>query len=227
MAALALTVAAFASAKNLQSTAINPIAAPIATPREGGFTLRNRVSWAGTNSSARKTMGTIASAAAAATNYQVLTIPKRTLLKSLVFLTPPGSTAATHAFSIASAHASGAKSGKWEIGVAAYKEASQKAASVKVDIDGLMASIAITKATGLISSAFGQAVGSLPLSMAINHTTSDKFEAITFPFGGFVTMNYKAGASALKSVDKSSTVLTGSKFTGVMEAMADCVYIPE
>jgi len=230
MANLKLTVGTFANAKNLQSTTVNPIAAPVATPREGGFTLRNRVNFSSVNSSAAVTIGTIASAAATATNFQILQVPKRTILHQLVFTGVPGSTAVAHAFSyttaVSSAGASTGNTAKFEIGAAAYNEASQKAASVKVDIDEFAASIAITKKTGVIGSTFGKAVGSLPLSMAVNHTTSAQFERITFPFGGFVTMNIKAGSSAVKSYSASDAI-TGGALTGVMEAQAYCTYLPE
>jgi len=230
MANLKLTIATFANAKNLQSTTVNPNAAPVATPREGGFTLRNRVSWAACNSSAATTIGTIAASAATATNIQILQVPKRTILHQLIFTGVPGSTATTHTYSyttaVSSAHASTGKSAKFEIGAAAYKEASQKAASVKVDIDEFAASLAITKKTGAIGSTFGLAVGSLPLSMAVNHTTSAQFERITFPYGGFVTMNIKTGSSAVKSFSKSDAI-TGGTLVGVMEAQAYCTYLPE
>lgn len=230
MASLNVTLASFADAKNLQSTAVNPVAAPVATPREGGFTLRNRINFAVVNSSAEKIMGTIASNAATGTNWQVLQVPKRTVLHQLVFMGIPGSTAVAHAWdyttSVSSANVSTAKSAKFEIGAVAYKEASQKAASVKVDVDEFAKDIAITKKTGVLGATFGLAVGSLPLSMAVNHTTSAQFERITFPYGGFVTMNLKAGASAVQSYSKSDAI-TGGTLTGIMEAQAYCTYLPE
>ena len=225
-----VSLASFVNAKNLQSITVNPVAAPIATPREGGFTLRNRVNFSSVNSSADQLIGTIASNAATGTNWQVLQVPKRTILHQLVLTGVPGSSAAAHAYdydtAVGSANASTGNSAKFEFGAVAYKDASQTAGSVVADSDGLMASIAVTKKTGAISSAFGQAVGSTPLSMAVNHTTSDQLEGITFPYGGFVTMNLKAGATAIKSYT-SSAAITGGTLTGVMEAQAYCTYLPE
>ena len=227
MANLKLNLVTFASAKNLQSTAINPNAAPIATPREGGFTLRNRINFSSLNSSAAKTMGAISTSVATATNLQILEVPKRTLLRCLTFQTVPGSTAVAHAFSIATAHASGAKSAKFEIGVAGFKEASQKVASVKASTSIFLASITVVKATGVIATTFGLAIGSAPYSTAYMMTSSAQLKDLTFPYGGFVTMAYKTGSSAIVSIDKSTTVLTGSAFTGVMEVQAQAAYLPE
>ena len=218
------------SAVNMQSTAINPNAAPVATPRQGGFTLRNRINWANVNSSAATTIGTIASHEAAATNYYLMEVPKRTVLRGLAFMRVPGQTAVAHAFDytskVSSAHASTAKSAKFEIGVAAYKSASQKASSIKASTTGLHASIAVTKKTGVIASTFGASSASTPYAFAVNHTTSNQREGISFPYGGFVTMAFKTGSSAVTSYDKSSAI-TGGTFTGQFEVQADCGYIPE
>lgn len=233
MANLALTVASFSSAVNLQSTAVNPNAAPVATPRLGGFALRNRIKFGSLKSSAASTMGAISTSAATAVNYQLLEVPKRTILRNLTFATPPGASAVAHAFAyttaVSSAHASTAKSGKWEIGVAAYKSASQKASSVKVDVDGIHASIAVTKKTGVIGTTFGLASASTPYNMGYAHAisaASSQRTALTFPYGGFVTMNWKAGSSAIASFDKSDAI-TGGAFTGEMEVQGNCDYIPE
>jgi len=172
-------------------------------------------------------MGTIASAAATAANMQVLEIPNRTLLRCLTFQSVPGSTAVAHAFSIASAHASGAKSGKFEIGVAAYKTATKSATSLKADVDYLLASVTVVKATGVIATTFGLAIGSAPWNTAYIMAASSALKDATFPYGGFVTMNYKIGTSAISSISHTSTSLTGSKFSGVMEAQALCTYLPE
>lgn len=73
------------STVDLTSTSVNPEAAPTSTPRQGGFTLRNRVNF--TNiTTANKTTFTIASqssAAQAANVFRVLEVPYRTVVNDV------------------------------------------------------------------------------------------------------------------------------------------------
>ncbi len=226
MANLKLTAAT--TVTNLQDISINPNASAVATAREGGFVLRNRINFSSVNSSAANPMSAISTAAATAKLMGVLEVPDGTTIRALSFHGVPGSSAVAHAWaytsSVSSAGASTAKSAKLEIGVAAYKSASHS--SLKTDTDAFHASIAITQKTGVIGSTFGAAVGSTPYAMAINHTTSNALEAVTFPYGGYVTFNYKAGSSAVQSYSASSAI-TGGALTGVMEARALADKMPE
>lgn len=73
------------TAVDLTDTDVNPDAAPTSTPRQGGFTLRNRVNFANV-SSANKLMWTVSDATPATETtvpFYVLEVPERTLVKDL------------------------------------------------------------------------------------------------------------------------------------------------
>lgn len=91
---------------NLTSVTVNPDAAPTATPRQGGFTLRNRWNCANVSASSLS-MWAIDDATLnddAVTNFRVLKVPERTYVKDL-FLTAVKSQAVP-AFKLTGAQAS-------------------------------------------------------------------------------------------------------------------------
>lgn len=70
---------------DLTSTSVNPSAAPTSTPRQGGFTLRNRLDF-GQVSAANKSMWTIDDATLnddAVKNFRILKVPERTFVKEI------------------------------------------------------------------------------------------------------------------------------------------------
>ena len=98
MASTVTITATSAGTVNLQDPDVNQWAAPISTPRQGGFTLRNRwkcadlttanrslfetSDWASTSSGSDATL--------AATHLQAITVPKRTLVKDLTLFAVKG-----------------------------------------------------------------------------------------------------------------------------------------
>ena len=75
---------AIAGLKDLTDTSVNPDAAPTTTPRQGGFTLRNRINFDNV-AAGNKTLYTItkATAATAGNILAVLEVPERVLVKSV------------------------------------------------------------------------------------------------------------------------------------------------
>lgn len=74
---------------NLTSVSVNPSAAPVTTPRQGGFTLRNRINFTNVAASNKKTFTFNVSGASsgkiqAANRLRVLRVPARTLVKGPV-----------------------------------------------------------------------------------------------------------------------------------------------
>lgn len=71
-------------AVDLTSTDINPSAAPTSTPRQGGFTLRNRINFTNVGA-ANKKIASITKATAATSGYvlRVLEVPERTLVRDV------------------------------------------------------------------------------------------------------------------------------------------------
>jgi len=136
--------AASGSNINLTSTTINPIAAPTTTPRQGGFSLRNRINFTNV-AAANKTTFEITSAAKSTASqvganiFQMLAVPKRTVVKGPIRVfavaseTVPGHTTAGTAATAASLdNAMGA--GVLGFTAQAYNDPSQTAASMVLDV---------------------------------------------------------------------------------------------
>jgi hypothetical protein len=98
MASSVSVVASSAGTVNLQDPTINPQAAPISTPRQGGFTLRNRWKCANLTTANRSlfettdwsSTGSGSDASLAATMLQAITVPKRTLVKDMTLFAVVG-----------------------------------------------------------------------------------------------------------------------------------------
>jgi len=202
------------STYDLQDTTYNPGAAPIATPRVEGFTLRNRIKW----SNAKSSTNILGDGSQNANTLRILTVPSRTLIRALSFGVVPGSSATVNTFTSGSTSAgSGAK---LEVGAQGHKDASQTAASIVTSRAAFKTSITMTASTGATST-FGTVSASTPWTQAVNIGTSSKFKAVAYPFGGFVVMNIKNSTGA-NANNMSSSVLTG-----VLEVRATCEFMPE
>lgn len=201
------------STYDLQDVAYNPDAAPIATPREEGFTLRNRINWSNAKSSAN----ILGDGSQNANILRLLTVPKRTLIRALTFAVVPGSSAANNTFTSGSSSAGSAA--KLQVGAEGWHNASQS--TIKQSLTAFKTSITMTASSGSISSTFGSVTTSTPWTQAVNIGTSSKIKAVAYPFGGFVVMNIKnsTGANASKM---SSSVLSGT-----LEVRAVCEFMPE
>lgn len=88
-----------ATTYDLTSTTSNVDAAPTTTPRQGGFTLRNRWNCSNLAADAQKFFATsdwgaasTSSVTLAANKFKVLEVPKRTLIKGLHLFAPTGET---------------------------------------------------------------------------------------------------------------------------------------
>lgn len=201
---------------DLQATVNNPDAAPIATPREEGFTLRNRINW----SNAKNSTNLTADGSANANILRILTVPKRTLIRALSFGVVPGSSATTHAWT--SASGSPGSAAKFQVGVQGWHNASQS--TIKTLGNAFITSISMDASSGAISSTaslFGEVSTNTPWTQAVNVGTSSKLKAHAFPFGGFVTMNIKS------STGSSASDMTSAVLSGTLEVTAVCEFMPE
>jgi len=201
---------------DLQNTAYNPDAANVATPREEGFILRNRINW----SNAKSSTNLLADGSMNANILRVLTVPSRTLIRALDFSAVPGASATANAFTSGGSSAGGSTT-KFQVGAQGHKDASQTAASIVTSATAFKTSIAVTKKTGAIGSTFGTVSASTPWTQAINIGTSSTYKAVAFPFGGFVVMNLKDSTGA------SASTMTNSILSGTLEIKAQCEYLPE
>lgn len=200
---------------DLQSVAYNPDASNIATPREEGFTLINRINWSNAKSSANLT----ADGSGNANILRILTVPKRTLIRALSFGVVPGSNATAHAFTSGGTSAGGSNATKFQVGIQAWHNASQS--TIKTLGSGFKTTIAVAKNTGAITGLFGTVSGSTPWTQAVNVGASSMYKANAFPFGGFVTMNIT------DSTGSSASDMTNAILSGTLEIKAQAEYMPE
>jgi len=90
---------------DLTSTTVNPNAAPTSTPRQGGFTLRNRIDFSQV-SNANKLLWVIDDATLtddAVKNFRILEVPERCFIKNLKVMGVAGKTAPSFTFTGAKA----------------------------------------------------------------------------------------------------------------------------
>ena len=91
---------------DLTSTSVNPDAAPVSTPRQGGFTLRNRWNASNLSSTNKATLNTsdlgavLASSilAIAAPHFRILEVPPRTMVHGMNIYAVHSETAPNHQF---------------------------------------------------------------------------------------------------------------------------------
>jgi len=82
------------TAVDLTDPSVNPQAAPTSTPRQGGFTLRNRVNFTNVSASnkAAMTVNNVAMTTLPAVPFYILEVPERTYVKDLTLFAVEGET---------------------------------------------------------------------------------------------------------------------------------------
>jgi hypothetical protein len=131
---------------DLTDVAVNPDAAPQSTPRQGGFTLRNRWNCSRIPSAATFAANDIAAVKSTAattftaTPFFVLDVPKRTLVKDICVFAIPGQTSPDHALTYggtsASLSANDIKSMTLKWYAVAWKKNNMTSAATYVDAFG-------------------------------------------------------------------------------------------
>jgi hypothetical protein len=98
----------------------NPGAMPTSTPRQGGFTLQNRVNFTNVTAANKRVLnasGAVTSASTASSQVGarilILEVPERTFVKNLKVFSVPGATAPNHAFVLAAS--STASASDWSV----------------------------------------------------------------------------------------------------------------
>ena len=214
------TTWASATKYDLTGTAVNPQAYEQSTPRQGGFTLQNRINFdAVTANTLTNKVGNV---------LKLVRIPPRTIVNKVNFCVPPGQTTVNHKYmdsagSALSSASAGKSSAVLNIGyinyktLAAYKASS--ATSQVYDVDDL-ADLVITASTGAITaaslpqwSASSQSKGVVDISDAGAPTYPH-----IFPYGGWLAIQPGGGASF-------SSVY--GQMTGDLHIIMDCEYMPE
>ena len=201
---------------DMNDPAVNPDAKNVTTPREGGFTLRNRINFSNPEivAAGANMLANNGAAGAVANIFKILTVPARVSIKSLRILKVPGESNFAGAHTSAGASNSGATMG---IGTRFAKNAS---GSLINDVDAL-ADHAITKSTGALPTTFFSGAASTPGQWDVSQSdTSAPVLPLVAPYGGDITMHIVDGSGGASA---SSDAI---KMTGVFEVVADCDYMP-
>jgi len=201
---------------DLTDTDVNPNAAPTATPRQGGFVLRNRINFDEV-SAANKSMWIIASAELtgdAVNNFYALEVPERTFVKNVKLFAVADET--VPCFRVVGAKASNASINASDMNLSALcfganrnkvptSSASYAAASDLVNITALN-SVADDGAGAVTGSVFGQTMLNVIASDAtwssnINMVFVDRFVAID----SSIASSTKPMKTAIKFTQPGST----------------------
>jgi len=246
-----------ANVSDLTDTSINPDAQATTTPRQGGFTLHNRINFTNVATSDKKLFSIVgATAATVGRVLRVLEVPERVLVKR-VWITGvkdadvPGCAASGDAGGLHENALAGA-----QIGVGIEQRSKPKSSATynalsHLDLSlGTPGGVAAGAPFGLINLA---AVGSSISGLGFDASQAEKidssmtapelgrvatfqtlgscgFEGVTqyFPLGGYVYLGMTNIATG--SVTNTSNTKASGTFgylTGTWDIMADCVYVPE
>jgi hypothetical protein len=239
---------------DLTDTDVNPEAAPTSTPRQGGFTLRNRVNFTNV-ATANKTLATFTGGTAATSGYTLrfLEVPERTLVKDVQVFAVKGETVPGHSASLTSGgfHASHLASLAVGISVeqrskpessASYVEAShmdlQLAAQSSMAAGGQFGNIGLKAIASSLAfdasliAAVDSSLAAPELSVLKKRQTvgSTALEGVQayFPYGGYIVVHHTDVATGSQSDASTSKIDSDYTYlTGTWEMQADCMYIPE
>jgi hypothetical protein len=246
--------AAVASAVDLTSISVNADAAPVSTPRQGGFTLRNRVNFANV-ATANKTTFTMATQSSASSHqaslFYVLEVPNRTLVKRVNAFAVESQAIPAHtltASTFSSAGASFLKSAILGINAVVWSKPSSGTRTAASHLDILSAAthgmtagayfgnVALQNASN--SAAFeASQVEKVDASMTEPHfgavqtqeavASMQGPQGLYFPHGGYVTMALGPYNVATGSAGSSTDNSATATLAGVWEFIGDCLYVPE
>jgi hypothetical protein len=248
--------ASTATTFDLTDTSINPGAAPTSTPRQGGFTLRNRINFTNVALSDKKLFSSFAHATAATVGnvLRVLEVPERVLIKGVEIFavrdeTVPGSTAVlgaggNHASTFATmAIGVNVEQRSVPLDNDSYSAITdldlQLAAQEGMPAGGVFGEIPLLKAGSscTFESAHVEAIDSAMSAPELGRVLTEKAATGSvieggvpsyFPLGGYIYLGCTDVTTG--SVTASSNTLAASDYvylTGVWEIQADCQYIPE
>lgn len=142
---------------DLTSTTINPDAAMDSTPRQGGFTLRNKCNFANVPAANAKTF-TIASASKSsasqtANTFRWLKVPRRTLVKGIRVMAIESASVPAHTVSATDSTSAGMGAAQLGFSGEVYKKSSSGTAGTLTMVTGVppvVASLASTHAGGAL-----------------------------------------------------------------------------
>jgi hypothetical protein len=244
-----------ASDVDYTSISTNPDVLPVATPREGGFTLRNRWNAAKISSSSTSMAASFAKATAniTARRFRIIEVPAQTYVHQICLRTPSASDPPVLSTTIGGKMATDSNAFDTSLfifGGAAWKEAAQTNLLGTEATEPRGAGVA-GKQIGNWLGAFDltvktAAVASLPTvsastpwtqmqvpqlymqdSSAINTSTVTP-HGMGFPYGGYVTMFLGPDDLAMGSVSSiTSSSAVAIAVSGQWDVVARCTFMPE
>ncbi len=210
-----------ATTYDLTDVSTNSGASPIATAREGGFTMRNRVIFANVTAPTltNKIMNIL----------KLVKIPDRTVVEDVFLVAPRGTGAVTHA-----TYSASVSSGVAEIGFIAYQSASHSSSQAVAG--------GFAQATASKSKLHTSSVLALPTDPETSPKGSvravrvdiagaahgwadggdDGSAGMHFPYGGFVTFQLTGGKGSV-----TAAASWDAEFSGTLETIARGWKIPE
>jgi len=194
------------------SSTTYPGASPKSTPRQGGFTLRNRIDWDDAD------MPTNALAVLNVANtFRILEVPARVSIRNLRLVKVPGTTN----FSLTPTASSYGSVASATLGVGVYFKKNASGSYGTADPDAL-ADHALTNSTAAIPSTMFSGSASTPQTWDVSQSDTNAPVLPLFSgYGGYITMGIIA------STGGSSASSGGVTADGVFEVVADCDYMPE
>jgi hypothetical protein len=230
---------------DLTATTVNPIAAEPATPREGGFVVRNRVNFANLTAAAPLATMAKANSTMIANKLRVLQIPKRTVVTDIALAHVPGTTVPSAANSVKSEIATanlgwGVDVNKSSagtltnvataerLGYGVFAVASGATAATwtnKASGTSLFPAVATGNSAmaGVVGGAlfnYKNAVGKSSAVIDVNMAPVPTY----FPHGGYIFLQLK---NATGTPTKNSSSAQTVSCAGTWEFQAKCQYVPE
>lgn len=245
---MAIAVKHTGSAIDLTSISTNKDLAPVATPRLGGFTLRNRFSGAlAVTLSNSKVVG--ASSAVKNNPIYVMDVPRRTFVKKVNVFAVEGKTVPGHAFTYGGTSASLSASDQ-NLNLTFIAQPIKKDTGSAVTYDSISASltlgtIGLTEATNSLPKGSFASTPLVAVSSRVSSTTSSATKAgfqtaigidpdNAHDAGGYFTPRYFPHGGRVVMTLTGSVVDNDSKInnlsgvcSGVWEVQAECEYVPE
>ena len=200
---------------DLTDDSINGNAPEPSTPRQGGFTLRNRIDFADTKIKAAG--ANVAATLNVANLFYILDVPPRVNIRRLTLTSLPGKNIMA---GVPTASSFGAVAGA-TIGIGAKMVKDASGSYGTHDVDAWADHVVVNSTAALPATMVSKAASTPDTWAQTQSDLSAPLQPMAAPYGGFVTMGIVA------STGGSSASSGGMTFTGVVEVTAECDYIPE
>jgi hypothetical protein len=227
--------------KDLTDAAVNPYAVEPATPRVGGFVMRQRFNGASVNTvNVGGITNSTSSTSAVANRIYVLDIPRRTLLTDLRVYAVAGKTAPNHKnVHVTNQTTAATSSDLLSVDLGFFpqqiKQVDVTSGARSISWDSIGSTIGkagdlVKPGNSAVQGSIASWVGTLSAYSTATSSAASTMKAITttatyFPNGGRLVLGVSGGgASKAHSTNAASYSM---ELTGTWEVQAECKYVPE